>query len=292
MLNILLIGGNGYNLTSVDTLWHDDINNIKNKNYKHIKEDYRKLEKSFINCFDVIILLAAHSSVGMCKGLFSHSYKNNVENFVGLLDKINRNQKFIYASSSSVYGFVDFPVAEDHAKAEALQNYDASKLIADIIVSRYDIEYYALRFGTVNGFSPYTREDIMLNSMVKSAIQNKKVNIFNPEIMRPILGISDLVKAIDVIIKNQNDLRGIYNLASFNANVLELGKTVCEITESELINNGISESTTYNFMISSEKFYTKYNFSFKCTAENIVKELLSNQKNLEWTSRKNSILYY
>lgn len=299
MLKILLIGANGYigsrfnydynkkyDLTLIDDCWH----NVKHNN-KIIIKDYCLLEKEFINNFDVILLLAAHSSVGMCNGNFSNSYQNNVVNFINLIEKINLNQKLIYASSSSVYGFTNNPVTEKDVKIQSLQNYDTGKIITDLIISRYNIEYYGLRFGTVNGFSPYTRDDIMLNSMVKSALINKEVNIYNPEVMRPILGISDLVKSLDKIIESNIDLRGIYNLNSFNDNVFSLGKKVSELTGSKFINNGSSETPTYDFMISSEKFCSNYNFSFNCTAENIIKELIENNNKIKWTSRKNPFFY-
>ena len=110
-----------------------------------------------------------------------------VDNFVDLISKLNKTQKFIYASSSSVYGVVDSPVDENHLCFKTYENYDTQKIIIDLIANQMDLNYYGLRFGTVNGYSPHTREDIMLNAMTKSAWEKNEVNIFNPKTKRPIL---------------------------------------------------------------------------------------------------------
>jgi nucleoside-diphosphate-sugar epimerase len=223
MLRVLLIGSNGY----IGSRFYSD---YKNKYYFNlvdsclhnkplfentINQDFKNLSNYFIQSFDAVVLLAGHSSVPMCRGNFLISYKNNVENFVNIISKLDKNQKFIYASSSSVYGVVDSPVDEDHLCFKTYENYDTQKIIIDLIINQMNLNYYGLRFGTVNGYSPHTREDIMLNAMTKSAWEKKEVNVFNPSTKRPILAVGDLSRALDAIIQSGNHAPGIYNLASF-----------------------------------------------------------------------------
>ena len=104
MKKILLLGSNGYigtflyknlnklyDITCVDTCWFND----PPKDVKIINKDFNTLTKSFIQKYDIIILLAGHSSVKMCEGEFSNAFNNNVTNFINLINKITPNQKFI-----------------------------------------------------------------------------------------------------------------------------------------------------------------------------------------------------
>jgi hypothetical protein len=110
MKKILLIGGNGYignrlykdhsteyDIISVDNCWFD------NPIIPTIQEDFNDLTEDFLSKFDVIILLAGHSSVKMCEGPLLGAYDNNIRNFVKLASKLKPYQKFIYASSSSAH---------------------------------------------------------------------------------------------------------------------------------------------------------------------------------------------
>ena len=114
MNKVLILGGNGYIGTRlfsfltdngffvdvVDACWFEKT--IE----KTIVDDYKNLSKEFYSEYDSIILLAGHSSVKMSEGKFESCFNNNVSNFINLLGKLNDKQKFIYASSSSVYGSV------------------------------------------------------------------------------------------------------------------------------------------------------------------------------------------
>ena len=138
----------------------------------------------------------------MCENNMTSTMKNNVLNFVELLDKIDKNQTFIYASSSSVYGDTkENVVSETYVHFEPNNFYDLSKYEIDSYAALTDKKYFGLRFGTANGASPNFRNDIMINAMTFNGRKNDKVFCFNPEIHRPILGVKDLCRAIQIIIK-------------------------------------------------------------------------------------------
>ena len=151
MGKILLIGGNGYigsrlqqslDVDVVDTNWFNDKNN---------GEDFKDLTSRHYSDYNTIILLAGHSSVKMSEGNLNSCFNNNVRNFIDLIEKLDK-QKLIYASSSSVYGSVGGKtVNEKYYGFEPYNQYDISKHTADLYAQKSDIEYYGLRFGTVNG---------------------------------------------------------------------------------------------------------------------------------------------
>jgi nucleoside-diphosphate-sugar epimerase len=218
-------------------------------------------------------------------------FRNNVQYFVELLSKISKNQKFIYASSSSVYGNVNRNiVTEECQEYVAGSFYDLSKAEIDYYAKLFDeVNYYGLRFGTVNGFSPNTRNDVMINAMVSSAIVNKEIKVFNPMIRRPILYINDLCRAVETIILEGNySNRGLYNLASFNSTADIIGRKTSEVfddvklsvierepTPEENINKKLN-SKVYDFAISSDKFISTFNFKFEGTIKDIATELKQN----------------
>ena len=185
MSNILLIGGNGYigsrlqevlNVDVIDTNWFGDGD-------LHWSGDYKDLTSKYYESYDTIILLAGHSSVKMSEGNLNSCFNNNVRNFIDLIEKLDK-QKLIYASSSSVYGSVGGKtVNEKYYGFEPYNQYDISKHTADLYAQKSNVEYYSLRFGTVNGCSPILRTDVMINAMVSSALRDGHIKLYIKDTM-------------------------------------------------------------------------------------------------------------
>ncbi len=302
--NILIIGGKGYvgskvseilskkhDVDVLDLCWFD----LPDQNT--IVGDFVTLDKQFYLKYDSIILLAGHSSVKMCEGNLHYSYNNNVRNFINLLSNLSSDQKIIYASSSSVYGNAgENKVDENYHDFVPHNHYDITKHVIDIYAPKFDVQYYGLRFGTVNGFSTHMRKDVMINSMVYNALTDGEIKLYIKDIMRPILGINDLCGAIVCIIETTEDKRGIYNLASFNKTAEQIAYGVSSIvnvpvveykSDPFLIKNSKMETKSYNFSIDSTKFCKNFNFEFKDTIESITKEILENFNSIRFTDRAN-----
>jgi nucleoside-diphosphate-sugar epimerase len=281
-MKILIIGGCGYigsalyhHLTEkltikVDTVDLEWFGNHLNHNNFCI--DFRHLERAYLQRYDVIVVLAGHSSVPMCKDDRGSSFRNNVVNFVELLDKLDC-QKLIYASSSSIYGNThDIAAPENWERYDPKTFYDLQKQEIDYYAQLSDVESYGLRFGTVNGWSPNLRVDIMLNKMYQCALEDNEIFVFNKHIYRPILGIQDLVRAIEAIIRG-GDHRGIYNLASFNASVEEIANSINRVLGGGVTITDKGIAPTYNFSISTKKFQETYDFEFRASVDTIVQSL-------------------
>lgn len=300
MKKILLIGGNGY-IGSFLSIYLKDKCDVKIADINWFNDgdgdlDFKNLKNSYIKEFDTVVLLAGHSSVKMCDTDMVSSFNNNVDNFIKLVSKLNKNQKFIYASSSSVYGHTGNSIVDETYKVFEPNNYyDLSKQVIDMYVTKNDINYYGLRFGTVNGWSPRLRTDIMINAMVNSAKTDGHIKLYIKDIMRPILGIKDLCRAIEVIIDCDDDKRGIYNLASFNntsegiasivSSVMNMPILEYNVSDLEKITNVKLQTTAYNFAIDSSKFENEFNFKFIETIESITKSLIDGFDNCDRTNR-------
>lgn len=279
MKKVLLLGGNGYigsqfYKTSKLLIQSIDLSLFgKNLGYSH-QVNYNSIAMS-IDDFDVIICLAGHSSVAMCEHSPERSWNNNVSYFRNLCQKLAKHQKLIYASSASVYGTTPGVSTEkSQINFNVLNHYDLQKITIDLIANKFIAEgknIIGLRFGTVNGASPNTRSDLMINSMVVSSIQHGYINVKNLHIRRAILGINDLCNALEICVE-RDILPGQYNLASFNSTVQEICDQVADITGSKIIKLP-NDKLAYDFQLSTEKFVNETGYVFKDTIVNLIDDL-------------------
>lgn len=292
-MNILLIGGNGYIgsglypklrqkhlVTSVDLcLFGKDLKFSQ-------KVDFESVD---ISEYDVIICLAGHSSVQLCDLEPIASWDNNVNKFHSLCQKLSKEQLLIYASSASVYGTND-GVSDENSKLSnfPLKDYDLQKTTIDLIANRFILEgkkIIGLRFGTVNGVAPNTRSELMMNSMVKSSMETGLIKIRNGKIRRGILGINDVVRAIETIVERGTNNYGQYNLTSFNSTVNDISAEVVRLANSKILVE--PDTPAYDYSLSVEKFKKEFNFEFTDTMEGLIKDLISNYENINFDHRLN-----
>ena len=139
---VLIIGGTGYigsaltanlrtvydyDVTTADIGWFSE-------NDADIPWDMYDLTDGWdLEQYDTVILLAGHSSVKMCwEEWGKNSILNNVSNLMGLVMKLPPTTRFIYMSSSSVYGNTkDLNVTEDHPLGAPHNFYDFTKQVID-----------------------------------------------------------------------------------------------------------------------------------------------------------------
>ncbi|NBV27688.1 SDR family oxidoreductase [bacterium] len=265
--------------------------------------DYKNISIDEIKNYDILILLAGHSSVASCANNQLAAFKNNVDNFSNLLYKIEKAGnpiKFIYASSSSVYGQTGAGIVTENFSDFIPHNtYDITKHFIDILAKDSKVEYYGLRFGTVCGYSPVLRTDVMINSMVRSAKDLGHVKLYIKEVNRPILGMNDLGRSIECIINERENKKGIYNLASFNSTAEYIASVVsnlCDVPIVEMefpqeVSNAKEQTITYDFAISSEKFSKSFQFEFQDSIESITKSLIQNWKEMKKINRTTKLIY-
>jgi UDP-glucose 4-epimerase len=297
---VLLLGGCGYvgsavfdHLTArgwrVDTV---DLEWFGNEvNDRNLRRDYARLTRAELEPYGSIVLLAAHSSVGMCASNRDAAFHNNVANFVALLEKVGPQQRLVYASSASVYGRTNGKAAreEDRLAAPATY-YDLTKQEIDLYAQLSGLDYYGLRFGTVNGLARHLRTDVMLNRMVATSRETGTIAITNPEVHRPILGVRDLVRAVARILERPDARPGIYNLASFNATVLDLASRAADALDAR-VERRSGAATAYDMCMSSALFCDTFDFAFAESVESIVGSLAGGWAGAHPTSRERSLPY-
>jgi len=289
--NILILGGSGYigsrirQVLSVSYLV-DSIDIVEST-------DYHDLEEEELVKYNVIVLLAGHSSVKSCIGDIAGPWLNNVTNFTNLISKIAPDTLVIYASSSSVYGnsMTGKKHIEGNLEFIPVNNYDLTKYTLDLsaqlaISQGYNI--IGLRFGTVNGWSPKLRTDLMINAMYDSAINENQIKVNNKHINRAILGIEDLCNAVTKCIEKPTV--GIYNLSSFNTTVDEISKILSKRLAVPIVDLGEFDGV-YDFALDCSKFKKIFEFTFNETPETIVDGLIERYNESTYIKRDKYIKY-
>lgn len=285
-MKILCLGACGYigsrlfeqlskkhDVSSVDIGWFGVYND------KNHKVNYQDLPVPFIQDFDVVILTAAHSSVPMCNEDKTGAIQNNIDNFINITRKLKKSQKFIYASSSCVYISTDGRDAVESDKLCPNDMLSFSKTTADHYLQCFDpCEWYALRFGSVNGYSANYRTDLMLNAMSLKGMKDGTLQVSNGNNYRPILGMEDLVKGVCAIVECKEDKRGIYNMASFNTKIGDAARNVAEILKCDI--EELPGTPSYDFTISSKKFSESFGFTFNETVKSIVQSIFDHKNKL------------
>jgi hypothetical protein len=122
----------------------------------------------------------------------------------------------------------------------------------------------------------------MINSMTKKSIESNILTVNNVDIQRPILGITDLTRAMKAIIDNPK--LGIYNLASFCDTVENISSNVSQVLHSN-VQRATDMPNSYNFLMDVNKFKTDYNFTFNDTTGSIVTELVNKIDTITFSNR-------
>jgi UDP-glucose 4-epimerase len=232
---------------------------------------FQDLTPGELASFDGIVLLAAHSSVSACDEQPRRAFANNVTSFVDLVHKL-QGQKLIFASSVSLYINTHGRQAdESDPLPEPVSYYDLHKqMIEQYARVAYPSSYYALRFGTVCGPSPNIRWDLLLNSLVWSAVHRGQIEVANRGIHRPILGIHDLCRAIGILLMEPIE-PGPYNLASVNVLIGEVADFIAR--RFQVPCQEVERTTRYDMQVSTRKFQQATGMAFCDSVEGLTDEL-------------------
>lgn len=261
----VIIGGNGYIGSALRE--HIRADTIDITDFSHWRTSKWQVES-----YDMIILLAGHSSMPLGRDDPNGAWYNNVENFKRLLDNLRDDQRLIYASSASVYNGIKSNPDEECSEFHPLNMYDLTKYVIDQLAILANKHTYGLRFVTVNGYSPTLRIDLMLNKMVEEAKEKGVVTIKNASLTRPLLGMQDLCRAVKAIVDSKDDRRGIYNLCSLNGHTIkDYAVAVTERFGGQIEDLGVEPHYVYG--ADTTKFREAYNFEFKETVDSILKSL-------------------
>jgi UDP-glucose 4-epimerase len=189
-------------------------NALKNNNFKLIEENILNMEK--FPDVDYVFHLAAQAGVRASWGKSFELYtRNNIEATQKLLEfyKDREIQKFVYASSSSVYGDAELPMKED-SLLKPVSPYGVTKLAGENLCylywKNYNVSTVSLRYFTVYG--PRQRPDMATHKFVKAIFKAEEITVFGDGTQtRDFTFVDDAVEA--TMLAANNDVVGeVFNV--------------------------------------------------------------------------------
>jgi nucleoside-diphosphate-sugar epimerase len=279
--------GRGYKVDVVDLFW---FGNHLPPQAGILNKDIFELSAEDLVPYEQVLFLAGLSNDPMAE--FSPS-KNFVFNaaapaYLAYIAKIAKVKRFIYASSCSVYGYTENELYDETRPASSMYPYGISKLQGEqaaIQLVDDDFSVISLRKGTISGYSPRMRFDLIINTMFKSAMKNHLITVNNPAIWRPILSIEDAAVAYVRAIEANYRISGIFNVASGNYTVGEIGDLVKSAIEERLpgrINLCIKHLQDFrNYKVNIEKAKNVLSFHPGSDVKSIVGGLIDNMDKYE-----------
>src|SRR5579864_543720 len=272
----------GYDVDVVELFW---FGNHLPKEVGVLNKDIFNLTAEDLEPYEQVIFLAGLSNDPMAEYSPSKNFIFNAAApaYLGYIAKIAGVRRYIYASSCSVYGYTENELYDESRPVGSSYPYGISKLQGEQAASQLaseDFSVICLRKGTISGYSPRMRLDLIVNTMFKTAIRDAVINVNNPSIWQPILSIQDAATAYIRAIEANAKLSGVFNLASGNYTVGEVADVVRSRIE-ERLDLRISLNIKHvqdirNYKVSTDKAATVLSFHPTGSIKSIVDDLILN----------------
>ena len=276
-----------YKVDVVDLFWFGNHlpaqAGLLNKDIFHLTGE--DLEK-----YDQVIFLAGLSNDPMAEYSPAKNFIFNAAApaYLAYMAKIAGVKRFIYASSCSVYGYTENELYDETRPVSSSYPYGISKLQGEqaaLQLADENFSVISLRKGTVSGYSPRMRFDLIINTMFKSAMKTRTITVNNPSIWRPILSIEDAATAYIRAVEASLSISGVFNVASGNYTVGEVADLVKAAIEEQLSVRPtlcIKHMQDFrNYKVSIEKANNVLSFHPMGDVKSIVGSLVENMNKYE-----------
>ncbi len=193
-------------------------------------------------------------------------------------------RRFIYASSSSVYGVSDKPdVTEDHPLVP-LTLYNKYKGMCEPLLKKHTDENFVgviFRPATVCGYAPRMRFDLSVNILTNHAVNNSKITVFGGSQLRPNLHVRDYCDVVELFLTAPADrIRNeTFNVGTQNLSLMQIAHLVRDVVSKEFPEKGGIEIVTTpsddlrSYHINSDKIKRMLGFTPSHSIEEAVRDL-------------------
>jgi nucleoside-diphosphate-sugar epimerase len=260
----------GHRVTVLDLMIYGEDTLEDHPNLTKQKGDIRNIDllKKIIPGHDSVIHLACISNDPSFELNPALGKSINLDAFSPLVE-ISKDafvKRFIYASSSSVYGIKEEKDVHEEMTLEPLTDYSKFKAECETILSNFhddDFITVTLRPATVCGYSPRQRLDVVVNILTNLAYHKGEISVFGGSQLRPNIHIEDMAEAYMVILDAPDEKvsKKVFNVGCENHSVLELAKNVQEVVSGnvKLVVSPTDDLRSYH--VSSEKILKELGFA-------------------------------
>ncbi|HRK18599.1 MAG TPA: SDR family oxidoreductase [Hyphomicrobiaceae bacterium] len=223
---------------------------------------YQHLTVGDVGQFDVILWFAGHSNVPRSIADPAGAVANNCIDLLQLAQRKSPATRLIYASTASVYSimpgsvFEGIPAAlrEEQAVLNPVNPYDCSKISFDSLAHCFAENVVGLRLGTVCGYAPRLRGELIFNAMNRAAIEQGCVWTSNRGSWRSILFLDDLAHYVLRLLDVTGPLPRILNTGSMNIAIGDLADAVAAHYGVNVITK--PDGPTYSFQMDCRRIRT------------------------------------
>ena len=233
----------GYHVTVYDSMLYGREGLPVHPNLRVVKADIRDTKLFAQECrgIDAVIHFACISNDPSFDLDSELSKQINFECFEPMVVSAKEAgvKRFIYASSSSVYGVSDAPEVTEEHPLVPLTDYNKYKGLCEPLLLKYQDPRFTtviIRPATVCGYSPRQRLDLSVNILTNHAINNRKITVFGGEQKRPNIHIDDLADLYVALLTYPSEkIAGqIFNAGYQNLTLLEIAQLVKSVVEKEM----------------------------------------------------------
>ena len=273
----------------------------ENDNLKIVKGDIRNQELlgKNISGSDIVIHLACISNDPSFELNPKLGKSINLDAFEPLvkISKKNNVQRFIYASSSSVYGIKKDKNVYEDMTLEPLTDYSKFKADCEKILYKYsssDFVTTVIRPATVCGYSKRQRLDLVVNILTNLGYHNKLIKVLGGSQLRPNIHIYDMCMSYLKVMEAPKDLvnKQAFNVGFENHSVLDLAKLVKQNLDETVKIMQMESNDQRSYHVSSEKIRKLLHFNPSKNIEDAVKDLINAFSNNIFSDTLNNQFYF
>jgi nucleoside-diphosphate-sugar epimerase len=300
--------GRGYKVTSYDICYYgDNFLPKSNANLQVIRGDIRDTAKlaGTLAGHDSFISLACISNDASFELDEKLSTSVNLDAFEPMVIAAKKAgvRRFIFASSSSVYGVSDQPdVTEEHPLVP-LTLYNKFKGMCEPLLFKHtDASFVGVVFrpATVCGYAPRQRFDLSVNILTNHAVNNGKITVFGGEQMRPNLHILDYCDAVQLLLDAPDEkvANETFNVGYQNMSILDIALLVKRVVEREFPERGeigivkTPSDDKRSYHINSDKIRRVLGYIPKHTIEQAVSDLCRAFKDRRFRNSMSDDIYF
>lgn len=254
----------------------------EHKNLKVVVGDIRNTNilKEVIPSHDAVIHLACISNDPSFELNPQLGQSINLDAFEPMvqISKKEKIKRFIYASSSSVYGLKSEKNVTEDVSLEPLTDYSKFKVECEKILKPFNSEDFTtvtIRPATVCGYSRRQRLDVVVNILTNLAFNKREISIFGGKQLRPNIHIDDMVRSYILMLEaKKDDISGeVYNVGYDNLSIENIATKVKNIIGEDVKLKTTPTDDNRSYHISSNKIQKQLDFSPKFGVEDAIRDL-------------------
>ena len=225
----------------------------------------------------------------------------NLDSFDGILSALEETdvQRFIYASSSSVYGVREEADVHEDTPKNPLTDYSRFKLRCEEKLSEWTnpnrSDWTIIRPATVCGYGKRLRLDLTVNLLTIHALINSSIKVFGGKQLRPNIHIDDMVRIYTTVLEADSaKINGkVFNAGYQNRSVEDIALMVAEEVGKESIEiEYVPTDDIRSYHVNSDKIGSELGFETKHTIEDAITGIIAAYKNGAVKDGMNNPLYY